>query len=160
MAKYWLLKSEETCYSIDDLARDGKTMWDGVRNYQARNYMRDDMKVGDKILYYHSNSALTGVVGVAEIAREAYADHTALDPQNDHFDPKSTAENPIWMMVDIGFVSKFPRPVSLQEIKEAVELSGIVVAQKGSRLSVQPVSEEHFHVMCRLGGLDGHCPGG
>jgi len=155
MAKYWLLKSEETCYSIDDLARDGKTMWDGVRNYQARNYMRDDMKVGDKILYYHSNSALTGVVGIAEIAREAYADHTALDPENDHFDPKSTAENPIWMMVDVGFVSKFPRPVSLQEIKEAIELTGIVVAQKGSRLSVQPVSEEHFHAMCRLGGLDG-----
>jgi len=155
MAKYWLLKSEETCYSIDDLARDGKTMWDGVRNYQARNYMRDDMKVGDKILYYHSNSALTGVVGVAEIARDAYADHTALDPENDHFDPKSTAENPIWMMVDVGFVSKFPRPVSLQEIKEAIELTGIIVAQKGSRLSVQPVSEEHFHAMCRLGGLDG-----
>lgn len=152
MAKYWLVKSEETCYSIDDLARDGKTMWDGVRNYQARNYMRD-MKLGDRVLFYHSNSPLTGVVGVAEVCREAYADHTALDPQNDHFDPKASADNPLWMMVDIAFVEKFPRPISLQEIKESTELSGIVVAQRGSRLSVQPVGEEHFQTMRRLGGL-------
>jgi predicted RNA-binding protein with PUA-like domain len=153
MANYWLVKSEETCYSIDDLARDGKTMWDGVRNYQARNYMRDGMKLGDKVLYYHSNSEIIGVVGVAEVVREAYPDHTALDPLNDHYDPKATAENALWIMVDIGFVSKFPRPVSLQEIKDAPDLAGMVVAQKGSRLSVQPVSEEHFQVVCKMGGL-------
>src|SRR6185437_1538302 len=108
MANYWLVKSEPSCYSIDDLARDGKTMWDGVRNYQARNFMRDGMKKGDRVLFYHSNADPMGVVGVAEVCREAYPDFTAQDPSNDHFDPSSTADNPIWMMVDIAFVAKFP----------------------------------------------------
>ena len=154
MANYWLVKSEETCFSIDDLAHAGSTHWDGVRNFQARNFMRDGMKVGDKVLYYHSNSDLIGVVGVAEVCREAYPDHTAFDPSNDHYDPKSKPENPQWMMVDIAFVAKLPRPVSLQEMKEAPELTGMTVIQKGSRLSVQSVSEEHFHAVCKMGGLD------
>jgi predicted RNA-binding protein with PUA-like domain len=153
MSKYWLVRSEPSCYSIDDLKRDKKTMWDGVRNYQARNSMRDDMKIGDRVLFYYSNADPTGVVGIAEVCTEAYPDFTAQDPTNDHFDPKSTAENPIWMMVDIAYVSTLPRLVSLQEMKEAPELEGMVVTQKGSRLSVQPVSEEHYKVVCKMGGL-------
>jgi predicted RNA-binding protein with PUA-like domain len=153
MANYWLMKSEESCYSIDDLARDGKTMWDGVRNYQARNYMRDQMKIGDKVLYYHSNSDPMGVVGIAEVCDEAHPDFTAQDPTNDHYDPKSTPDNPIWMMVDIKFVTKFPQVVTLQEMKQSEALDGMMVAQKGARLSVQPASEEHFKVVCKMGGL-------
>jgi predicted RNA-binding protein with PUA-like domain len=153
MSQYWLVKSEPSCYSIDDLARDGKTHWDGVRNYQARNYMRDGMKLKDRVLFYHSNADPMGVVGIAEVCTEAYPDFTALDPTNDHFDPKSTSENPIWMMVDIAFVAKFPRIVTLNEIKDAPELNGIVVAQKGSRLSVQPVSEEHFKTVLKMAEL-------
>lgn len=153
MSNYWLVKSEPSCYSIDDLARDGSTYWDGVRNYQARNYMRDGMKLRDRVLFYHSNADPTGIVGVAEVCREAYPDFTAQDPANDHFDPKSTDANPIWMMVEIAFVAKFPRIVTLQEIKDAFDLDGIVLAQKGSRLSVQPVSEAHFNAILRMGGL-------
>jgi predicted RNA-binding protein with PUA-like domain len=153
MAKHWLVKSEPSCYSIDDLARDGSTMWDGVRNYQARNFMRDQMKVGDRVLFYHSNANPMGIVGVAEVCREAYPDHTAQDPSNDHFDPTATPANPIWMMVDIAFVAKFHRTVTLQEIKESPELQGMVVAQKGSRLSVQPVNETHYQAVLNMGGL-------
>jgi predicted RNA-binding protein with PUA-like domain len=153
MAHYWLVKSEPSCYSIDDLARDGKTFWDGVRNYQARNYMRDGMKLKDRVLFYHSNDDPMGVVGIAEVCREAYPDFTAQDPNNDHFDPKSTAENPIWMMVEVAFVAKFPRIVTLQDIKGNPDLDGIVVGQKGSRLSVQPVSEPHFRTILKMGGL-------
>jgi predicted RNA-binding protein with PUA-like domain len=153
MANYWLVKSEPTCYSIDELAQDGSTHWDGVRNYQARNFMRDGMKLGDKVLYYHSNCDPPGIVGVAEISREAYPDHTAWDPSNDHFDPKSTPDKPIWMMMEIKFVSKFPREVSLPELKATEGLDGLVVIQKGSRLSVQPVSEAHFELICGMGGL-------
>ena len=153
MAKCWLVKSEETCYSIDDLARDGSTAWDGVRNYQARNMMRDEMKIGDKVLFYHSNSEVTGIVGTATVVREGYPDHTARNPAGEHFDPKATEENPIWMMVDIAFEAKFPHPVPLQAIKSHPGLVGIMVAQKGSRLSVQPVSPEHFDLIRKLGGL-------
>jgi predicted RNA-binding protein with PUA-like domain len=153
MAQYWLVKSEPDCYSIDDLARDGKTMWDGVRNYQARNFMRA-MKVGDGVLFYHSNAAPMSVVGIAKVCREAYADYTAQDPANDHFDPSATAENPIWMMVDVEYVGKFPRPVTLAELKASPETSGMVVAQKGSRLSVTPVSETHYKAVLAMGGLE------
>ncbi|BDI34215.1 EVE domain-containing protein [Capsulimonas corticalis] len=153
MANYWLVKSEPSCFSIDELAQVESTHWDGVRNYQARNFMRDGMKLGDKVLYYHSNCDPPGVVGVAEVSREAYPDFTAWDPTNDHFDPKSTPDNPIWMMMDIKFVAKFPREVSLPELKQAEGLEGLVVIQKGSRLSVQPVSEAHFALICQMGGL-------
>jgi predicted RNA-binding protein with PUA-like domain len=148
---YWLMKSEPSVFSIDDLKREGQTCWDGVRNYQARNFMRDQMKLSDRVLFYHSNATPTGVAGIAEIVREAYPDHTAFDPADPHYDPKSDPNAPTWVMVDIGYVATFPRFVTLDEIKAEPGLAGIVVAQKGSRLSVQPVSEEHFKFLCMLG---------
>jgi len=150
--KYWLLKTEPGVYSIDDLKRDGTTHWDGVRNYMARNYMRDEMKVGDLVLLYHSNTTPTAVVGLAEIVRDGYPDFTALDKNDHHFDPKSTPENPIWMMVDIKYVATFKRPVTLEEAKADEKIDGMVLTQKGSRLSVQPVSKEHFDRICELAG--------
>ncbi|MBY0589046.1 EVE domain-containing protein [bacterium] len=149
--RFWLMKSEPTCYSIDDLARDRRTFWDGVRNYQARNFMRDDMKVGDAILFYHSNADPTGVAGLAKVIKTAYPDHTAWDRQNDHFDPKSTPLEPIWMMVDVAFVEKFPQTVTLQSMKENKSLEGMMVLQRGSRLSVQPVEAKHFQEVVRHG---------
>jgi predicted RNA-binding protein with PUA-like domain len=148
---YWLFKSEPGAYSLDDLKRDGQTCWDGVRNYQVRNFMRDNMAVGDRVLFYHSNAEPTGVVGVAEICRAAYPDHTAWDPSNPHYDPASRQEAPTWLMVDIAYVSAFVRLVSLAEIKADPALAGMMVAQKGSRLSIQPVSEAHFQRVCELG---------
>lgn len=148
---YWLMKSEPSVFSIDDLKREGQTCWDGVRNYQARNFMRDQMKLSDRVLFYHSNATPTGVAGIAEIVREAYPDHTAFDPADPHYDPKSDPNAPTWVMVDIGYVATFPRFVTLDEIKAEPGLAGIVVAQKGSRLSVQPVSEGHFKFLCMLG---------
>jgi predicted RNA-binding protein with PUA-like domain len=142
--KHWLLKTEPESYSIDDLKRDKKTSWDGVRNYQARNFIRDDMKTGDLILLYHSNAKPPGIVGIAKVCRDAYPDHTAQDPKDHHHDPKATKENPIWMMVDIQFVEKFTAIVSLDEIKAAKSLDGILVAKRGQRLSVQPVEKAHF----------------
>ena len=149
MANYWLMKSEPSVFSIDALARDGKTHWDGVRNFQARNFMQS-MKLGDKILFYHSNADEIGVAGIAEVCKEAYPDFSAWDPKDKHFDPKTKKDAPTWMMVDIAFVEKFPRVVTLQEIKESPELDGMTVAQKGSRLSVQSVSEGHFKTICKM----------
>jgi predicted RNA-binding protein with PUA-like domain len=148
--QHWLVKSEPDAYSIDDLARDGRTCWDGVRNYQARNFMRDSMRIGDGVLFYHSSVEPAGVVGVARVCSAAYADHTALDKKNAHFDPKSTGDEPIWMMVDIEFVEKFPRVVGLAELKREKSLSGMPLLQRGQRLSVMPVSPEHFKVVLKL----------
>ncbi len=150
-AKHWLMKSEPDVYSIDQLEKDGTGSWDGVRNYQARNFMRDDMKRGDLVLFYHSSTKPPGVVGVAKVAREAYPDHTAFDPRHPHYDPKSTPESPIWVMVDLEFVEKFPGTLSLDELKAAPELAGMLVARRGQRLSVQPVEAEHFRIVRRLG---------
>jgi predicted RNA-binding protein with PUA-like domain len=145
--RYWLMKSEPGAYSIDDLARDGETFWDSVRNYQARNFMRDDMRVGDGVLFYHSNAAPPGVVGVAEVSREGYPDHTARDPTSGHYDEKATDDDPRWFMVDIRFVRKLPRTVPLDELKAEKALDGMVVTTR-SRLSVQPVQKKHFeHVL-------------
>lgn len=141
---YWLLKSEGDCYSIDDLRKDRKTAWSGIRNYQARNFMRDQMSVGDLCLFYHSSSEPTGVFGIAKVVSKAKPDSTAQDKRDDHFDPKSTKENPIWMCPDIQFVSKAKISLSLYEIKADPELKGMMVRERGSRLSVQPVSEKHF----------------
>ena len=149
---YWLMKSEPGAYSLADLERDGRTCWDGVRNYQARNFMRDGMAVGDRVLFYHSNTEPTGVVGVAEVCRAAYPDHTAWDPADPHYDPASRQESPTWLMVDIAYVATFPQIVTLADLKADAALTGIMVAQKGSRLSVQPVSEAHFRRVCELGG--------
>lgn len=151
--KYWLLKSEPDCYSIDDLAADSDqtTFWDGVRNYQARNFMRDDMKVGDGVLFYHSNADPSGVAGVAKIVAEAYADHTQFDKKNDHYDPKSDPADPRWLMVDVKFVKKFAQVLPLKDLKQESALEGMELLRKGSRLSVQPVSKEHFDFVVKLG---------
>lgn len=147
--QYWLMKSEPGTYSIDDLEADGETSWDGVRNYQARNFMRDDMKKGDRVLFYHSNASPPGVAGVAEVSREAYPDHTAQDPESDYHDEKATPDDPRWFMVDIRFVRKLPRLVPLPELKAAPELDDMVVTGR-SRLSVQPVERSHFEHVVRL----------
>ena len=147
---HWLVKTEPEVYSIDDLKRDRSTCWHGVRNYQARNFMRDDMKVGDLVLIYHSNCEATGVVGVAKVCAAAYADHTALDRKSEYHDPKATRENPIWMMVDVAFVEKFPRVVTLAELKESKKLADMPLLQRGQRLSVQPVEADQFELIERM----------
>jgi predicted RNA-binding protein with PUA-like domain len=141
---YFLLKSEPNCFSIDDLARDGQTSWTGVRNYQARNTLRDSMNVGDVCFFYHSNCCPPAIVGLMRVASEALPDMTALDIDDEHYDSKSTLENPIWTTRTMEFVEKLKKPILLSFLKAHSELSGMVVAQKGSRLSITPVSEEHF----------------
>jgi predicted RNA-binding protein with PUA-like domain len=150
--RYWLMKSEPSAFSIDDLAgRPGQTEpWDGVRNYQARNMMRDEMKAGDGVLFYHSNCEVPGVVGIAEIAREAYPDSTAFDPGHKHYDPKSKPDNPAWLMVDVRFVRKLSRTIALTELKDRPELDGLALIRRGNRLSVMPVSEEQWAFILSL----------
>jgi len=151
---HFLLKSEPNCFSIDDLAREGQTSWTGVRNYQARNILRDDMKVGDLCFFYHSNCCPPAIVGIMRVASEALPDMTALDIHDEHYDPKSTLENPIWITRTMEFVEKFKTPISLTTLKNDPELSHMVVAQKGSRLSVTPVSEEHAEkIFCSISPL-------
>jgi predicted RNA-binding protein with PUA-like domain len=151
--RHWLVKSEPDVFSFDDLLASPKrtTCWDGVRNYQARNFMRDDMKKGDLVFFYHSNAEPAAVVGVAEVVREAYPDHTALDPRDPHFDPKSKADAPTWMMVDLRGVERLANPLSLAELRGVAGLERMALLQKGSRLSVQPVSPEEWEIVCRLG---------
>lgn len=148
--QFWLMKSEPDAYSIDDLERDGTEHWDGIRNYQARNNMRA-MNVGDLVLFYHSNAKPPGVVGVAKVCKTIYPDHTAWDESSKYFDPKSPADNPRWEMVDVEFVEKTPRMVSLEDLKADPALEGMVVTQR-SRLSVQPVGKEHFKHVLKLAG--------
>ena len=145
--RYWLMKSEPGTYSIEDLKRDGKTCWDGVRNYQARNLMRDEMRVGDGVLFYHSREKPMGVYGIAEIVREAYPDDSAFDPQDKHYDPKSDPANPTWMMVDIGYVGMLETPVTLDMLKQTPGLEKMMVIQRGSRLSVQPVTKKEWDIV-------------
>ncbi len=144
MAKYWLFKSEPNSYSIDDMVKDKKTHWDGVRNYQARNFIRDEMKKGDKVLFYHSNADPMAVAGVCEIVKEAYPDHTAFDPDSKYYDPKSKKDNPAWMMVDIKIIKKFKQQVTLAEIKENKKLQNMRLVQRGNRLSVFPIEKNEF----------------
>lgn len=151
--RYWLMKSEPSVYSIADLKRDGSTCWDGVRNYQARNFMRDEMKPGDEVLFYHSNTDPMGIYGVAKVAREAYPDHTAFDPTDKHYDPKSDPARPTWMMVDVSYVGTFQEPITLATLKQTVGLEKMAVVQRGSRLSVQPVTPEEWAVVMSLGKL-------
>lgn len=148
--QHWLLKTEPDVYSIDDLARDKRTFWDGVRNYQARNTLRDDMKVGDLVLIYHSSCDPAGVAGIARVVREGYPDHTALDKKSDHYDPKATRDNPIWMMVDVEFVEKFAGVVTLATLKKTKGLEKMLVLQRGQRLSVMPVELAHFEIVRKL----------
>ena len=149
---YWLLKSEPTAYSFSDLLKEeGQTAeWDGVRNYQARNTLRDEMKIGDGVLYYHSNAKPTAVVGTAVVVREGYPDYTAWDPGSEHPDAKSTPERPIWYMVDIKAQTRFSRLVTLSEIKGVSSLKNMVLVNR-SRLSVQPVSIEEWRIINDMG---------
>lgn len=151
MKNYWLIKSEESCYSIDDIARDNKTAWSGIRNYQARNFMTNEMKIGDEALFYHSNGKPSGAVGIVKVMSKPYPDPTQFDKKDEHFDPKACKDKPIWYVVDMQFVKKFKRPVMLPEIKIDPSLKGIPVTQKGNRLSVQPVSKTHFERIVELG---------
>ena len=153
--RYWLVKSEPDSFSFDDLlaSPNRTTGWDGVRNYQARNFMRDDMKVGDLVLFYHSSTEPAAIVGIAEVVREAYPDHTAFDRKDPHFDPKSKPDAPTWMMVDLRAREAFAKPVTLAELRNVKGLEKMVLLQKGSRLSVQPVSEKEFEIVCRLAGV-------
>ncbi|HWL92811.1 MAG TPA: EVE domain-containing protein [Phycisphaerae bacterium] len=149
--RHWLLKTEADHYSIDDLKRDGRTFWDGVRNYQARNFMRDEMQVGDVVLFWHSNSEPSGVAGIARVCKAAYPDHSAWDKKHKRFDPKSSPESPVWMMVDIEFVEKFDGVVSLAELRVIPALKKMRVLQRGQRLSVMPVELDEFRVVEKLG---------
>ena len=150
--KLWLMKSEPDVFSIDDLARDGRTSWEGVRNDQARNFMRDEMKVGDLVLYYHSNAEPSGIAGIARVAREAYPDPTQFDPKSDYYDAGSKKTDPRWLMVDVEFVEKLPEVIPLERLKSETALDGMLVIKKGQRLSVQPVEKEHFAHVLRMGG--------
>ena len=148
--QYWLMKSEPGEYSIDDLKRDKVEPWDGVRNYQARNMMRDDMKKGDLAFMYHSNCDEIGIVGIMTVAREAYADHTAFDPEDKHYDPKSDPENPRWFMVDVRYKRKLKRTITLAELRQQKHLDGLQLLKPGNRLSVMPVSKKHWNYILLL----------
>ncbi len=150
--QYWLFKTEPNSFSIDDLAAapGKKTGWDGVRNYQARNMLRDEIAIGDQVLVYHSNSEPSSIVGLAKVIRNGYPDPTAFDSKNDHFDPKSDPSAPRWYQVDIRFLAKFPEPLALAVLKADKKLDGMTLLQKGSRLSVQPVSAGHFAHILKL----------
>lgn len=149
--RYWLMKSEPKVFSIDDLARAPKqtTCWDGVRNYQARNYMRA-MRVGDQVLFYHSNADPPAIVGLAEVTKAAYPDRTSFDPKDKHYDPKSTPARPIWEMVDVKFVRKFKKPLGLDQLRTIPSLKKMELLRRGSRLSVQPVRLEEWNTIITL----------
>jgi predicted RNA-binding protein with PUA-like domain len=149
--RYWLLKSEPTSFSIDDLAKAPKktTCWDGVRNYLARNFMRE-METGDQVFFYHSSVEPPSIVGVAEVVKKAYPDHTALDPNDHHYDPKATPAKPIWEMVNIRLVRKFDPPLSLAELREVAALQKMELLRQGSRLSVQPVTAAEWKAVEKL----------
>ena len=149
MGRFWLMKSEPNTYSIHDLERDGQTHWEGVRNYQARNLMRE-MRKGDRVLFYHSSAKPPGVVGEARVVREAYPDHFARILGSPYFDPKASVDDPRWYMVDVEFVRKFPSAVSLETLKSTTGLQNMVVTTR-SRLSVQPVRSDEFDIVCELG---------
>ena len=149
--KLWLMKSEPSTYSIEDLARDRQEPWEGVRNYQARNYMRE-MSKGDLIIFYHSSTTPPGAAGVARISREAYPDPTQFDEKSPYFDPKSKKEDPRWSLVDVQFVEKFDELIPLRTLKDDPALKGMLVTQKGSRLSVQPVEKKHFQRVLKIAG--------
>ena len=147
---YWLMKSEPDAYSIDDLERDGTEPWDGIRNYQARNMMRDDMRVGDKILFYHSSCKVPAVVGIAKVASEPYPDPTQFDPKAKYYDAKSKPEDPRWILVDVEYVRKTKRPITLKELKEHPALADFRLNQRGNRLSIFPVDKKHWDVVLSL----------
>ena len=146
----WLMKSEPDAYGIDDLKRDRREPWDGIRNYQARNMMRDDMQIGDKVFFYHSNCKDIGVVGVMKVASRSYPDPTQFDPESNYYDPKSNPDDPRWCLVDVQFVKKLSRTISLAEIKAHPGLDDMILVRKGNRLSIMPVSEDHWNLILGL----------
>ena len=153
--RYWLMKCEPVAYTIDDLARDGRASWEGVRNYQARNFMRDSMQVGDGVLFYASNADPSGVTGLATIVKAGYPDHFAWKKGHKYFDEAGSEAEPVWYMVDIGFVERFASTVSLETLKATRGLEKMMVTQKGTRLSVQPVTKAEYDVVVALGRATG-----
>ena len=152
--QYWLFKSEPDEFSIDDLRQQKRAPWEGVRNYQARNFMRDQCRKGDIILFYHSSCKPAGVAGLAVVTKEAFDDPAQFDPKSPYYDSKSTPENPRWQCVEVGFKAKFPRLVELSEIKASAGLKDMVLVRKGSRLSIQPVTEKEFQKILKMAGLE------
>ena len=148
---FWLMKCEPSAYTIDDLARDKTAGWEGVRNFQARNFMRDDMQVGDGVLFYASNGDPSGVTGLAEIVRSGYPDPFAFKKGHKYFDAASRKDAPTWYTVDIGYVATFPEIIALETLKSTKGLEAMVVTRKGSRLSIQPVTKAEFEIVSRLG---------
>ena len=150
--KLWLFKVDPEDYSIDDLANEPNqtTSWDGIRNYMARNLLRDEIKKGDQILLYHSNANPKGIVGLGKVVRSAYPDDTALDQSSVYYDPKSTKDNPIWYMVDVKLVEIFPNVIELRELKETKDLEKMMLTQRGSRLSIQPVKKSEWNIIMQL----------
>ena len=155
MSKFWLVKSEPSEFSIEDLEKSKNqiTHWDGVRNYQARNFIRDEMEIGDKVLFYHSSSEPNTVVGVCEIVKEAYPDHTQFDSKHVHYDPKADKKNPTWYMVNLKFVKKFKKPITLEEIKANPKLAKMRLVQRGNRLSVMPVTNDEYEEIIKMSNL-------
>jgi predicted RNA-binding protein with PUA-like domain len=147
---YWLMKSEPSTFGIDDLRAARVDHWDGVRNYQARNMMRDDMKRGDQAFFYHSNCAEPGIVGIMTVARAAYPDFTAWDHSSGHYDPKSSPDNPRWYMVDVRFKRKLKRTITLRELKSRPELEGLALLRRGNRLSIMPVTAAQWEFILSL----------
>lgn len=149
--RYWLMKSEPEVYSIDDLKKDGKTLWEGVRNYQARNFMMKDMQIGDAVLFYHSNAEPSGIAGLARIASKAKPDPTQFQKKSEYFDPKATEEAPRWFCVEVAFESKFRSFLELGALREKREIKDMLLFQKGQRLSIQPVDSQHFELIKKWG---------
>ena len=147
----WLMKSEPDVFSIADLRRAGQTPWTGVRNYQARNFMRDRMRIGDRVLFYHSNADPSGVAGVGRVASACYADATQFDRAAEVYEPRATPDQPVWMLVDVVYVETFPAVLSLAELRAEPRLAGLLVLQRGSRLSIQPVDPAHAALILKLG---------
>ena len=148
--KYWLIKSEPDVYSIDDLQRDGHEKWDSIRNYQARNMMRDDMKIGDEVFFYHSSCDVPAIVGIARVCSKPYPDPTQFDRKSPYFDPKSSLQEPRWILVDMEFVRKLVRPIPLTEIKADPKLADMILVRRGNRLSIMPVEPHHWHHILKL----------
>ncbi len=150
---YWLMKSEPDVFSIDDLAKDKTTWWEGVRNYQARNFMSQQMKVGDEVLFYHSNAEPSGIAGLAVVTKAAAPDKTQFDKKSEYFDPKATVEKPNWFCVQVGYKAKFSEVLSLNDLRENEKLADMLVLKKGQRLSVQPVDKKHFDAVKKMAGV-------
>lgn len=151
LKRYWLMKSEPSEYSIDDLRRDKRVPWYGVRNYQARNFMRDEMHSGDTVLFYHSSCPVPGVAGIVEVAGTSYPDATQFEKKGSYYDPRATKENPRWMLIDVKFKRKFRNTITLPQLREIKDLKNLIILRPGNRLSITPVTEAEFMLIATLG---------